>query len=329
MAVTTGGALAAGAIAAPIIGGVMGQNAARGAANAANAQQERALALLAGLEVPDIASQQVSLEDYSYLGDLLPQLEQAQQQGDSRLSDVSIDPRLRQQQMSALEQMSGIASTGLSDADRATFEMARRAAAQEAEAKSQQILQEMQQRGQGGSGNELIARLQAAQSSADRLSTADMQAAQAQQQARLQALASQSNMATGLRSQDYGEQSDLARARDAISNFNTQNAQSVSARNVGAQNQAAAANLTNRQNIANQNVGTHNQQQQYNKGLIQQRYQNEVQKAGGQAAALNNMAGNYLQQAGNAAASMAAMGQGVGNIAMAGANALNDKKKTT
>lgn len=223
--------------------------------------------------------------------------------------------------MSALEQVAGIANTGMSDSDRAGFEMARRAAAQEAEAKSQQILQNMQERGQGGSGNELIARLQASQSSADRLAQQDMMQAQAQQQARLSALQQQAAMASGVRTQDYGEQSNLARARDAINQFNAQNASAVQQRNVATQNQAQATNLANKQNISNANVNMGNDQQKYNKQLIQQKYQNEVQKAGGQASQLNQMANNALQAGANQAAGWGQIGQGVGTaIGAFGAN---------
>jgi len=249
-------------------------------------------------------------------------LEQLIQQQDTRLSDVQVDPRLQADQMSALEQISGLASGQVKSGDLAAFELARRNAAGEAQAKQGQILQEMQARGQGGSGAELLARLQSAQSGADRLSEAQMQEAQAMQNARMQALQQQANMAGQIRGQDYGEQSNLARARDTINQFNTQNSQNVQGRNVSSQNQAQLQNLANRQNIANANVDTANKQQAANKQLLQQQFQNQLGLAQGRAAQYSNQADASTAQAGQTAGMWGGIGQGVGT----GIAAYNTKK---
>ena len=312
--------LTIGAIAAPIIGGLMGQDAAKSSANAQRDMYRQMLARMAGIEIPDIEAQKVQLEMLQSAGLYTPELEQALALGPTALENVSIDPRLRQQQMQALEQFSQIAQTGATPADQAMMEMVRRNAAAEAQAKQGQILQEMQARGQGGSGAELIARLQSAESGADRLQQAQLQEAVAKQNARMAALQQQSNLASGLRSQDYGEQMDLAKTRDAIAQFNLQNQQNIGSRNVGARNQAQQQNLQNQQNIANQNVALRNQQQQYNKGLLQQQFQNQMSKATGANAAGQNLAGMFGQQAANTAAGYAQMGQGIGSGFQAIAN---------
>lgn len=304
-------------IAAPIIGGLIGNEMARGAESDAEDARKNALAQYLNMKAPTVEEQLLSLKEYQTQGELNPMLEQLMQQGDSRLQDVQVDPRLQAEQMAALEQMSGLASGQLKPADVQAFELARRSAAGEAQAKQGQILQEMQQRGQAGSGAELLARLKSSQSGADMLSEAQMQQAKMMQEARMQALQSQANMATGMRSQSYGEQADLAKARDAISNFNTQNSQNVQARNIQAQNQAQAANLTNKQNTANMNTETANKQQIHNKNLLQTRFQNQMGIAAGTAGQYGAQANASQQQAANIQGMWSGIGQGAGT-ALAG-----------
>jgi hypothetical protein len=304
--------MALAAAAAPIVGGLIGQGQAASARTDAENARKEAMSQFAGVNPPSIEDQLLALQQYQEQGVISPLLEQLLQQGDSRLNEVQVDPRLQADQMSALEQVAGLASGQVKPGDMAAFEMARRQSAAEAQAKQGQILQEMQARGQGGSGAELLARLQSAQSGADRLSAAQQQEAQAMQQARMQALQQQSQMATNMRQQSYGEQSDLARARDAINQFNTQNAQNVQGRNVGAQNQAQLQNLTNKQNIANANVDTANKQQISNKGLLQQQFNNQIGKANAMAGQYQNQAQASDAQAAQTAAMLGGIGQGVG-----------------
>jgi hypothetical protein len=268
------------------------------------------------LKLPEL--QQLYLEQLQSAGNLTPDMEQAILQQASAMEGVSTDPRLKTQQMSALEQLAGIAETGMSPADQAAFELARRGAAQEEQARQGQILQEMQARGQGGSGIELISRLKSNQSAADRLQEAQLQQAQAQQQARMQALGQVGNLSSQVREQDFGEQARIAQATDMINQFNAQNQQGVQSRNVGSKNQAQMANLQNQQNILNQNVGLRNQQQQFNKGLSQQQFQNEITKQGLKTGANTQLGKNYSDSAANAAA---IEGQLIGAVIAAGSKA--------
>ena len=301
-----------GAIAAPIIGGMIGNSQAQGSLDAANQARQQALAQYLGIDIPTLESQMLNLQQYQSAGTLDPILEQLVQQGDTALAGVSTDPRLRQEQMSALESIAGLASGNPTQADTAGFELARQNAAAEMQAKNNQVLQEMAQRGQAGSGAELLAKLKNNQSGAQMLQKVQLEQAQAMQQARLAALQQQSNMASNLRNQDYGEASNLAKARDVIANFNAQNAQSVGARNVAAQNQAQAGNLQNAQQISSANTGLLNQQQTHNKGLQQTQFQNQMQRANGIAGQYGNQAIGNQQQAANTAAMWGNIGQGIG-----------------
>lgn len=275
------------------VGSIIGNELGKGDRNRADGLRNQALAEFANLSVPDIEKMKLALEQYGSAGNLTPEMVQLISQGDTALEGISIDPRLRASQMSALDQISGIASSGMSEGDMAAFEMARRNAASEAQAKQGQILQNMAQRGQSGSGAELAASLANAQGSADRLQQAQLEEAKQRQAARMAALQQQANMSSGLRSADYSEQSNLASARDAIARFNAANAQQVAQANTGAKNSAQQMNLQNDQSIRNQNTGLSNQQQQYNKQLQQQDYENKMRRA-------SAMSGQYTQAAGDA-----------------------------
>jgi hypothetical protein len=252
------------------------------------------------IKIPEL--ERLYLEELQNAGQLTPEMEQAIIQQASAMEGISTDPRLKGQQMSALEQLAGIAETGMSPADQAAFELARRNAAQEEQARQGQILQEMQARGQGGSGMELISRLKSNQSAADRLQEAQLQQAQAQQQARMQALGQVGTLSSQVRDQDFGEQARIAQATDMINQFNAQNQQGVQSRNVGSKNQAQMANLQNQQNILNQNVALRNQQQQFNKGLSQQQFQNEMAKQQARSGVAAQLSNSYAQSAAQGAA---------------------------
>lgn len=311
-----------GMVAAPIIGGLMGQDAASADRAAARRAYEQALAQYSGINLPSIADQSLSLEDFQNAGTLSPEMLQAIALGQTELAGVSTDPRLAGSQMSALEQITNMASGKMSPGEEAGFTLARNNAASEMQAKNQQLLQEMQQRGQAGSGMELMSRLKANQSGAQMLQNAQLEEAKAMQQARQQALAQQANLSSSIRNQDYSEASNLANAKDAIARYNAQNSQNVAATNVGARNTAQQSNLTNAQNIANMNTQTGNQQQMHNKGLIQQNFGNQMQLAGAKANALTGNATQLNQSAAQTAGQYAGIGQGVGTI-FAG---LNNKK---
>lgn len=313
-----------GAVAAPVVGGLIGMDQANKNRDAANSARQAALEQYANINLPSIEQQKLNLQDYQNAGSMTPEMEQLISMGPSAMEGISLDPQTRAMQLQALEQMSGMAQGQVTNGDTAGFEIAKRDAQAQDQAKTGQILQDMQQRGQGGSGAELLARLKLSQNSADRLQQADLEQAKQMQAARIAALQNQSNMASGLHSQDYGEASNTAKARDAIAQFNAQNAQNVTGRNTGAKNNAQASNLQNLQNTANMNVQNQNNQQIANKGLLQQQYNNQMGMANAKAGQYGNQASSQDAQAGQTAGMWAGVGQGVGNAF----SAYGNNKKT-
>lgn len=268
----------------------MSKNAGKSDTKQAIALQREAVEKLEALGVPTVEAQQIALQNPELVGQLT-----AQQLGSSSFEDLQVDPRLQNAQYNALQQLAGLSQQGLSPEDIAQYNQVGRQAAAQAQANRETTLQDAAQRGTLDSGSLLAAQLSGAQGAADRVSQQGMQVAANAGAARRQALSDYGNMASSLRGQDFNQQSSVAQAKDAIKNFNAQNRQSVDQYNLG-----------NKQAIENQRAATANQQEQYNKGLIQQKFQNEYQKAGGTAAQLNNLSGTYAQAGQNAAASQAA-----------------------
>lgn len=290
---------------------------------AADKASRNALAQYANVNIPSTDQMQLALELYQQTGQITPELEQAMALGPSAYEDISVDPRLKEQQMLALQQIAGVAENGMTTADQAALETIRRQVAGENQAKQGQILQEMQSRGQGGSGAELITRLKANQGASDQQAQMALQEAQMQQQARRQALESLLSGSTSVRGQEFNEQSEQARAKDIINQFNVQNQQSVQSRNVGSKNDAQSRNLAAQQQIADQNVQLRNQQQQYNKNLQQQQFDNQMQLAAARAGQYANRQARSDQRAGQTASMWGGIGSTVGTI-LAGQNKPND-----
>lgn len=274
-----------------LLSNLLGGSAGKDDMEMATGLSREAVEQLKQLYVPTVAEQEILLRNPELAG-----LLEAEQLQDSRLSNVHVDPRLRQAQMSALEQIAGLSETGLGAQDKAAFNELRRQASAEAQAQSSAALQNAAARGTLDSGDTLMAQLMAGQQAANRASQGGDQLAAQAAAARREALAMKANMSSQMGQQDFNQKSQIAAAQDAINRFNTQNRQDVNQYNLG-----------NKQNIANQTAANANQQEMYNKGLIQQKFQNQLSKATGTAGATQNLANMYAGQGQAAAQGQAQM----------------------
>lgn len=281
---------------------------------------------LNAINVPGINELQFTPEELQYMGDFSPEELQNYVLQKSEMENINRDPRLRQEQMKALDQVSQLADKGFSDEDMMAFNVARQQAAGEAEAKQQQILQNMQARGQGGSGNELISRLTAAQNSANQLSLEQQKQAMAQAEARKQALTMLANQSGSLRSQDFDEESSIANAKDMVNRINQQNQQETARYNTGAKNTAGLRNLETKQTQANSNVNIRNTGKQNNIAALKDKFNMDVAKATGQNAVSSSMANRAANSAASNAAGIGQIGQGA--IQLAGAYNKSPQVKT-
>lgn len=302
---------------ANLLGGFMGSKDAKKAAKAQADASARIQAMYDAISIPTIADQSLQMEEGQVLGNYNPMLEQLLNQQASAMEGVNPSPEYKEMQLNALRKMSGIGQDGLDEGDEAAFREAQRAVSNDAQAQQASILNNMAQRGTLGGGMELAARLQGAQDSANRLSSAGDKLTQDARARALQALTQTGSMAGDLRGQDFNEQEKVARARDAINQFNVQNQQQLQSRNVNEQNRAQLANMQARQAMADSNLQMRNNEQKYNKELQQQHFRNQMSKVDGQSGAAQGV-GNAQAGIHNANANMwSGIGSTLGNVATA------------
>lgn len=290
----------------------------------------------------------VDLEGYDWLGDLgaehvnagadvgyndiTSNLAQFSEAGPSAMEGVKTDPRLQENQMASLAALEDIyKSGGMTAADQANLSKIQTQAQTADRGRRGAIQQQMASRGMGGSGMDLLAQLQSSQAATDQMGQQGLDVAGMAQDRALNAMLQSGELAGGIRGQQFGEQSQVASARDAINKFNAQNRNQMSQFNAGAMNDTAQFNAGNqlrtdmsnrdtrigvdttnanfrqgagqynnqgRQATANAGVDTRNQQQMTNKvQLPQQNFQNQVTVAGGKSGAAGQAMNYYGQQA--------------------------------
>jgi hypothetical protein len=141
--------------------------------------------------------------------------------GNSAIENVAMNPALQAAQMSALGALQGeAASGGMTAQDRATQQQSMDAIAQQERGQREAIMQNQAARNTGGGGAGLAAQLAAQQGAAQRNSMAGTQQVADSRQRALQAMAGAGGLAGNIRGQSFGEQSNIAQAKDLINQFN-------------------------------------------------------------------------------------------------------------
>lgn len=271
--------------------GLFGNDAGKDEMKEATELSRKAMETMQNIRTPTVEEQRILLQNPELAG-----LLEAGMVDGSALAGVSTDPRLKQAQMGALEELAGLSQTGLGAQDIAALKQISRTNAGQAQAQNAATLQNAAATGTLDSGNTVMAQLMAGQQAANRSQQAgEAQAAQAAE-ARRSALAQYGQMSSNMANQDFSQKAQVANARDNISQFNAQNKQAT-----------GQFNINNQQNLNNTKASNANQQEIYNKQLIQQRFNNDVTKAGGVAQQQNNLANVYNTQGTNAANGQAQM----------------------
>lgn len=302
----------AAAIAAPVIGGLIGADQAnKGRAEAAKSSRE-AMALIDAVQIPEL--KEWLLQQYSSAGTFTPDMMQAISLDPSAQGAISTNPLERQKLVSQIDRMMEQSRTGTSVEDQAGYDLSGRNSAAAANAAQQAIMQNYQSRGAGGSGIELASRLNAQQNSADALQKANLEQTANRNNMRMQALQASTGSLSNLRGADYQQALNLANANDQRSQSSWQNAQRVSDTNVGNKNTAGMFNLNNAQNLRNSNVDLSNKQQSLNEDSRQGHYAQQRQKAADKANLLTGQAAQQNTQATQTAGMWAGGGQAVGNM---------------
>ncbi len=299
---------------ASLAGGIANFLANKSAADRAEMLQDRAMQEWLKIAIPDPAQQKLALEQFVVQGVLNPRLEASIKADPSAFEKIVVGADHKAAQNRALAELENIGlSGGLRLQDKAALQEAQGESQVQARAARDNIAAESARRGTGGSGFDIAAKLHGQQTEADRNARNSLQVAAGAQDRSLQALLGAGDLATRYRGQEFGEKAAKAAASDRINLFNTQNMQDVQSRNVGSLNRAQEMNLGQKQRTADQNVGLKNYEQEYNKKLPQQRFENEAAVAAGKTGQYNKAADSAIQSGKNE-------GNFYSNIAGAGAN---------
>lgn len=296
----------------------------RKAANAAG----KAVDLYKNIDLPSISEMTLELEELVQQGQLTPEQAEAILIERSSMEDVGTDPALKEAQLGALAELQEIVDgEGLNAQAKARLSQIETEEANQERGQREAILQDARQRGVSGSGIELASLLANQQGSATRQSQRDLDVAALAEQQALEAILNQGDLSSQIRGQEFDEQARIAEAKDAIAQFNAQNRQNVELANTDSRNRAQEINLAEKQRIADQNVAQKNAQQQYNKELNQQYFDNEMSRASGEANAYTNQANVYQKQSDANQAFVGGLIETGGKVAAAGAGASDKNLK--
>ena len=326
MAVGTTTALIAAGIAAAgtATAGIAGAVANMSAQDRAKLLQEQGVQQWLKVNIPDPKEQQLALDKFVRTGTFTPELEKAVKPLDTEFKKIQQDPRLKESRMRALAALEQQGYGGEQVQDTAARQQALIDAGAKNRGEQEAITSSMARRGQLGTGLELAARQAASQSNQDRLANSALEIEKQRRNRALQSITGAGDLAGNIQNADFQRNAAIAQAQDAINMFNTQNTQGVQQRNVNRANEASQYNLGMDQDIANRNVGLNNFQQQYNKELLQQQFQNQAAKAAGLTGQYNNQAQNAIEGGKNAGNMWAGIAGGLSSV---GANFAKDATK--
>lgn len=292
-----------------------------GPSDKSSGKYQEALNVIDKVGVPGIEEQKIKLEQLVQQGVITPEEMQAFLQEDSGMKDIAVDPRFRQAQVGALEQLQDVASEGgLTAMDRARLADITDQENAEERGQREAIEQNARERGIGGSEFTLASKQIANQEASNRAARKGTDVAAIAEQRVLDAMQAAGQLGGNIDSAEFDQQAKVAAAQDAINQFNTANKQVVSNNNVVARNNAQQINLGEKQRVADTNTGNENTNRTRNAELIQRKFDDEMAKAGAKAGVYQNW-GNAAQKNADAryGAQMGAIGTVVGTGATIGA----------
>lgn len=311
-----------GAAIGGVIGGISGLFAGSGAKKEAQRLAEEAYQYAMSIGAPPDMTREIMLEAFKQEGLYTPEMENVIDMATSEVGAIKEDSGLRESQMKALELLGDRAAGGLTAEDRAAFNKMRNDVAQQTRGRDEALIQEMQARGQGGGGAELMGRLLSSQAGANRASTeGDDMAATASRNA-LEAASRYGTMSSDVRGQDFDIARQIAEAKDLRNRMLYENSTALQQRNINRANEASQQNLNRAQSVADANVNMRNTEAQRQDAGRAANWQNEVQLAGIRSDAAMGKAGVKQQQGQNSANKWqsigSALGQGIGLASQAG-----------
>jgi hypothetical protein len=320
--------LAIASVAAPVIGGLVGN--LMGAKDRRRARQmiQAAINELKAAGFPPDLSTPILFEKFQEIGILTPELEQDVQVAASEVAKLEEDPELRKGQLEALNVFRQMGKTGFGPEERAAFNQMR----QEREKDLQATLaaQELQARrsGMATAGDTRAQQLLAIQAGADRASMeGDRISAMIAQRIR-EGASGLAGVASQVRGQDF--QADMARrqAEDERNRFIAQNAMSRQSRNVDALRSAQERREQQSMQLSAANTQMANAERLRQVEAQRQFWADKMDRARSLAGAYGGQAQQLQGQADRTGQMFAGIGSGIGQGAAAYSQSLRDDNRT-
>lgn len=312
--------------------------AATAAANYMNNQQNQAANQkladenrnrLNGVGLPDLPGEtldpnMLNYNQYTYGGDYDPTSSEYVREIDPTMIERSDAAKYgRDAQMEALQKFRSNISSGYDPEFAAKVNTANQSSQQAAQSRMASILQDAQRRGQLGTTGMLAAQMQG---SSDAMSNGAMQSQQAAVEAYKNQLGQQVQASNMGRQLGQDEENYAAQNANIINSFNQRTSRSYQQyldQVAADQNSAQMRNLNARQSLSNANVGLQNQQtkdqygaaqneRDYQKGISQSNFNNQMSKATGQSVNNNQQMGMNNQNAQSNASMIQGLGSGIG-----------------
>lgn len=240
-----------------------------------------ALDLYNNIDQPTYDDLKIKLKEYVQQGILKPEQAEVILQDPSKFNDIATNPAYDTAELAALDHLTQVGSQGgLTATDRARMNDIQTDENQKERGAREALTQNSAERGMSNSGFDMLSKLINEQGSASRKSSRDMDVEANAEQRALDAMLKSGELASNLQNNDFNRQAEIAKANDAINNFNTTNKMKIGQYNTDVRNEAQKYNLGTKQDLANKNVDLTNKATTYNKSIPQQIFENAVNVAG-------------------------------------------------
>lgn len=297
------------------LGGVLGGLFSGGDRDKAMAATQEALEIARNVGAGPDLTQEILYRQFQEAGMLTPEVETAIQLHTDKERVLQENPEMRREQTAGLAALKKLSQTGLGLEDMAALNKARNMAGQDAQANINAIRQNFQQRGQGGTGAELMAQLAASQQGAQQAADQNIAIAGNAAAARRDALIRMLDASSGIRNQDVATERFNVENLTGLDKFRDQNSLARQERNIGRLNDAQRFNLQRAQNVSDKNVGQYNDERLRQMNAKQVMHENKIKQAQLMGQALTGQANVHMGNAANTQQSWSNIGQGAGSMA--------------
>lgn len=282
--------------------------------DAAREAMNNALAEIKAVGAPPDYAREIIYEKFKQAGLLTPEVEKQINLGASKIAKIADNENTKNAQLKALDQMQQRAKGGFTAEDKAAINQAKLEIANQNQAQQSQIIQSLAQRGMGGAGAELAARLGAQQQGSNLLSQQGMQLGADASRNALEAARMSGTFAGQIGQEQFERDLTRAEAEDAVNKFNIENAMGRQQRNIDRSNLAQEYNIKRQQYVSDLNVQQQNQEYLRQRDAERQRWLDSLGLAQAKAGQQTNLSNMHMNAAAGVASDWANIGSGFSDI---------------